>query len=192
MEPQVITIPAFDGRKRNKLLSECADQVYDLSETEKRLADIGLGDEELSNVLRKIHDRVFNSARIDCQNEIKKRTEMHSQLIGKFWKVSNNKNETESVIFPYEMSEKGPVRVSMLQCVLSQQNYGYSTGISTQHYDMNDDLWMRELTFTEITEEEFKKTVHDDVDSVIGYRKYRLEHSKPGYKCTWSDKSSSK
>ena len=143
----------------------------------------------LLQMMNRIEDELNN---IDRQS-YKERKLSYETLIGRYWFVKNKDDKRLFVIYPYEMSGKPtPMIMSMLIHPFHENNRGYRCELHTHHANICDDIWAEELNFTEITEEEFRKYVHDDIDDVIDYRHWKEKQPKPNPQCIWQDQTKEK
>lgn len=180
---QIITIPKFVSNKRNRLLNKQTELLYDLLDNQKKLTREGITDNIIVGNIKELCELTEKMVFDDVEKNRKEHTDLISKLVGKYWKVTyTDDSKLHSYIFPYEISNG---RISMLYCSVSECNSGYSMTIRTEHDDMIDGIWCHDLTFTEITSEEFAKVNHDSVDDVLSYRQWKLKQPKPTFNISW-------
>lgn len=186
MEKHIIKIPTFIDNKKGKLLDTRRRIMYKLLDIQHQLSKIDQTEKEKYEQLCNICDG-WREVEIKDATEIKKkRLDLYRQLIGKYWLITNEYNHNVGAVFPYEVGEKTNI-ISSLYVNLSPYEEGYSGGISTEHINISDGLWANNLTFNEISKDEFESLAHKRIDDVLSSRYEKIKQPKPNpnFKVTW-------
>ena len=192
-EKNILQIESYESSKKYSLIQSKLKAFGRLYET--LLETIDRSDKADIDELRSVEtlmNRLQQEVNAFEKTKIDERCQFFQKLLMKFWEVTDSNNgELIGVIFPYDhihSFNKPTKRFSMLAHFYDKtHNRGYSAAIDTIHTDIDEGIWSTSLTFTEITEDEFRKIIFNNVEDVIEYRLWKIKQPKQSYHIIFDD-----